>query len=130
MADPGDGGEVKLWQCYDGLFQQTWTYNAQNGAISLANSESDVVILDTNADTLRRPVLGRGARLEGPAAEALRLLPECPDLDLLQQHSAGLGHLQPVIQSPKDNRTPQPDEGEPRALWHGQLSSEPEKDCI
>lgn len=42
-ADPANGGQIKLWTCYPGLLQQTWTYNSGTKAWSIANSERFVV---------------------------------------------------------------------------------------
>lgn len=36
--NPADGSAVKIWTCYDGLDQQTWTRSATN-TLSLSNSE-------------------------------------------------------------------------------------------
>jgi hypothetical protein len=30
---------MKIWTCYDGLLQQTWTYGANGNLISLANNQ-------------------------------------------------------------------------------------------
>lgn len=63
---------MKLWQCYDGLLQQTWTFNAENGAISLANSECGVCnslrILTPLADQCLDVQLGSRGQQQKPYA--------------------------------------------------------------
>ena len=36
--DPHDGGDVKLWECYDSLPQQTWTVNG-DGTVETADGQ-------------------------------------------------------------------------------------------
>jgi hypothetical protein len=36
-SNPGNGIGMKIWQCYNGLFQQTWTYSNDN-KLFLTNS--------------------------------------------------------------------------------------------
>ncbi|GFZ48292.1 hypothetical protein JCM24511_06040 [Saitozyma sp. JCM 24511] len=44
--NPADGSAVKIWTCYDGLDQQTWTRSATN-TLSLSNNQC----LDVTADS-------------------------------------------------------------------------------
>ena len=36
---------MKVWTCYNGLFQQTWTYSNAN-TLSLTNSETNTPFLE------------------------------------------------------------------------------------
>ena len=38
-GEPADKTGMKIWQCYDGLLQQTWTVGKDGSLISLANNQ-------------------------------------------------------------------------------------------
>lgn len=48
-SNPGNNIDMKIWTCYNGLFQQTWTYSNAN-TLSLTNSEPVVDGQETRAD--------------------------------------------------------------------------------